>query len=508
MAVVLLTLLGPASARTSKYGGMLVVGQALGSPASLDPTLANGGPVSAEIFLAMCQGLYDVGPKGNVVPLLASALPSISSDKLTYTIPLRKGIVFNDGTPFNAQAVVTTLERDITLPGSLRTNDLSLVDTVTAPDPSSVVIHLKAPFTPLTSLLARDTGLIMSPTQLARLGANFAASPVCVGPFMFDHQVAGDNVTVVKSPYYYGKYGVYLDKIVFKSAPDAASATTALQAGDLQAIDSLSTTQLLGIAESPSLTVSQQDTLGYIALFINIGNRNGNPPYSNVGTPLASNPNLRKAFEEAIDRTALNRVVFGGKEQAGCTPISPVSPWYDPNLACTPYNPTDAKKQIAAAGLSNLTVHLMTANTTDNLRLAQFIQAEEAAVGINVVIDALGNAAAVTQALNGSYDTYISGSPGLIDPDGILYRRNATSGDQNVSGYSNARLDLVLDNARKAITVKARRTLYHVAQQILLNDRPVLYLYHIVRFSAYSNTLSGIELRPDGFLRVAFARYS
>src|SRR5207253_203470 len=97
----------------------------------------------------------------------------------------------------------------------------------------------------------------------------------------------------------------------------------------------------------------------------------GNLPYTNVGTPLASNPNLRKAFEEAIDRTAVAKIVGGGGAQPGCTPISPSNTgWYDASIKCTPYDPSDAKKLLAAAGVSNLTVHLLTPSVTTNLQIA------------------------------------------------------------------------------------------------------------------------------------------
>jgi peptide/nickel transport system substrate-binding protein len=496
-----------AGARTqSKYGGTIVVAQSIGIPLISDPTLSVGGPSAEEIFSTICEGLYDVDGRGQIVPLLATALPTISKDKLTYTIPLRKGILFNDGTPFNAQAVVTTLERDLTLPASLRAGDLASVSNVSAMDSSTVVIHLKEPFTPLTANLTSDAGRIMSPAQLAKLGDNFGTDPVCVGPFMFDSQVAGASVTVIKSPYYYDKYRVFLDKIVFQSATDAAAASASLRAGDIQAIDSVSTTQLPGITGDSSLAVLSEKTVGYSSIVFNIGNRNGSDqPYTNLGTSLTSNPNVRKAFEEAIDRTALNKVVFGGRMQAGCTPISPASPWFDATIPCTPYNPTDARKLLAAAGSSNLTVHLLTKNTTDDLRLAQFIQAEEAAVGIDIVIDPIALLKAQTQS--GNFQAYLIPPAGSVDPEGILRERYGSEGAGNTSGYENPRVDLLLANGRKALTVKARRTLYHALQIIVANDRPVIYLYHIVKFSAFDTSLTGLDLRPDGVLRVAFAQH-
>src|SRR5438093_7890273 len=132
---------------------------------------------------------------------------------------------------------------------------------------------------------------VLSPTALATEGANFAANPVCVSPFMFDHRDAGVDVTVVKSPYYFERSAVHLDKIVFKAATDGPAAVAALQAGDIQVIASLDPTLLPAVQRDPSLKVLSLPQFTWFGLRINIGNRNGvgNLPYSNVGTPLAQN---------------------------------------------------------------------------------------------------------------------------------------------------------------------------------------------------------------------------
>ena len=90
---------------------------------------------------------------------------------------------------------------------------------------------------------------------------------------MFDHRVVGDNVTVIKSPYYYDQKNVYLDKIVFKPMPDAAAAAAALKAGDIQVLDRVSTTELAGVQQTSSLRVIQAPQLGWQGIVINIGNR-------------------------------------------------------------------------------------------------------------------------------------------------------------------------------------------------------------------------------------------
>lgn len=490
-----------------RYGGTLVVGLSMGDPDALDPSVSRSFS-SIVIYRTMCLKLYDPNSKLQIVPQLASALPVISKDKLSYSIPLRRGIRFNDDTPFDAQAVITTLQRNLTIIGSSRASDLGPIDSMSAPGPHTVVIHLKSPYTPLTAALASPAGAILSPTQLVKRGNTFGAAPVCVGPFMFDHRVAGDNVTVIKSPYYYDNRDVYLDKIVFKPAADAAAAAAALKAGDLQALDSVATTELAGVQHTSSLHTLKANGLGYEAVFVNMGNKNGvnNLPYGGVDTPLASSAKLRQAFEEAINRNTLSRVVFGDHVLPGCTPVSPASTWFDARFKCTPYNPADAKRLVAASGVSSPTVHLLTQNLTDQLLLAQFIQAQEAVVGINVVIDAADPATTVARATKGNYDAYLNSWSGGNDPDRNIFAFLATSGSRNYSGYSSPRLDLILSNGRKAITDQARKTLYHAAVQVILTDRPLIYLYHPIRYAGVSAKVTGVQLWPDTQLRVASAQ--
>ena len=233
---------------TVKNGGTLVVGLTAGEPDALDPTLARTFS-GREVFLTFCEKLYDLNAKAQIVPQLASALPTISKDKLTVTIPLRKGIKFNDGTPFNADAVVKTLQRDLTLKGSARASEISPIDTVTANGAYTVVIHLKTPVLAADGAARRprrDDHVADAARQARRQvrdrhrSASARSCSTAASP--------GDSITVTKSPFYYNKKNVHLDKIVFKVENDAAAAAAAaLKAGDLQALDGTDSTQLAGV---------------------------------------------------------------------------------------------------------------------------------------------------------------------------------------------------------------------------------------------------------------------
>jgi peptide/nickel transport system substrate-binding protein len=506
-----LVVLGLASASTSahRYGGTLVVAQTNNNdPGSLDPTLANTTS-AISIFRAMCQTLYIRGGLLERVPVLAAGQPVASIDKRTFTVPLRKGIEFNDGTPFNAQAVVTSVERFESYPGSVLSSDYANVDSATAPDPYTVVFHLKQR-DPV--FLSGDRNYVLSPSAIAKEGAGFSSNPVCVGPFMFDHRIVGDNVTVIKSPYYYDQKDIFLDKIVFKPMPDANAALAALEAGDVQAIDNLSPTLLDTVRQNSSLRVIRAPGIGWTGVMFNIGDKNGpaNLPYQNVGTPLAQSPQLRQAFEEAIDRQTLNKVVFDGLYVPSCTVIPPAdTPWFNLiKVPCTPYDPADARKLVAASGFPNPTVSLMVRNTTDRLRLAQFIQAEEKAVGINVALDVTDSITENARRASGNFDADVRATSVPGDPGASFYSRFTTGMTSNESGYSNPRLDFVLANGTKAAQPKARAVYYHVAQQIIHDARPIIPLYDAVTFAAYSTKVTGIELTTSGLLITQNARFT
>ena len=238
--VLALVVLGAASAQTNataRYGGTLVVGLANGTPPCLDPTL-NCGSSAVEIYQVMCQRLYQVvSNHGRLedAPMLAAGQPTLSKDKLTYTVQLKQGVTFNDGTPLTAQAVATSIQRLMTYPGSARATDYASVASVSAAGQSTVVFHMKH----RDSTLVSNYMFVFSPTALASNGQSFGSNPVCVGPFMYDH-TSPSGVTLVKSPWYYDRNSIYLDKIVYEGMSDGPAAAAALEAGDLQALDNVS----------------------------------------------------------------------------------------------------------------------------------------------------------------------------------------------------------------------------------------------------------------------------
>jgi peptide/nickel transport system substrate-binding protein len=247
---------------------------------------------------------------------------------------------------------------------------------------------------------------------------------------------------------------------------------------------------------------------------INIGNRSGvqNLPYQNVGSPLAQSPTLRQAFEEAIDRIVLNKVVWNGLYRPSCTLIPAADTlWYaQTKVPCTPYNPAGARKLVAKSGFSTpMTVHLLTTNDTAMLRLAQFVQAEEAAVGFNVVIDPVDQPTQLARERGGQFDTAINQYGTDPEPNTLISRSFDTLGAVNYSGYSNPRLDYVLKNGLEASSHDARAVNYRVAQQIIHDDRPIIVLYARSGLYAFdASRLTGVELTAVGGPNLANVQYT
>jgi peptide/nickel transport system substrate-binding protein len=487
-----------------RSGGTMVIGLAE-DPDALDPTLARTF-VGRIVFLHMCEKLYDLDSKLRIVPQLATALPQISKDKLTYTIKLRSGVKFNDGTPFNADAVKQTLTRHQTLKGSTRASEISPIASIDVLGPLTVALRLKTPFSPLTAQLADRAGMILSPKAMTALGDKFATNPVCVGPFQFKERVAGDHITLVKSANYYGKAKVPLNQIIFRIITDPNARTQNLRAGDIHVLDRVQSTDVPTLQKTSSVAVIKAPSIGYQGLTLNIGNKNGLlKPYSNVGTPLAKSQFLRTAFDLALDRTAINRVVFNGLNQPGCYPISPVSPWYvtTKGLECNlKADVATAQKLVKASGYPTpIKVQLTIGTDPVAARLGQVIQAMVKEVGFEVELRPTEFVSALSRADAGQFDVFAVGWSGRVDPDGNIYSFVATPGTINDSGFSDPKLDYILNGARKSVTEKARTTLYAAAMKIIHRQRPLIYLWHAVNYFGVSKKVAGVNVYGDGLIR-------
>jgi peptide/nickel transport system substrate-binding protein len=499
----------PADAAQVKQGGALTVALSA-DPDKLDPTLSRS-LYSRYVFHTMCEKLYDLGPDAKIVPQLATALPTISADGLSLTIPLKQGVKFADGGTLDSNAVKISINRGLTLAGSGRKSELGPITSIETPDPNTVVIKLSKPFAPLTAALADRAGMVLSPAAVAKLGANFSTAPVCVGPFKFASRVAQNSIKVVKDPLYYDAAKVHLDAIEYRIITDSSIRSANLKSGDAQVADSLSTQDAPALQKDSSMTVLQSQSLGYQGLTINVANANGvGNPLKPLDTPIAKNPKVRQALDLSIDRAALVKSIFNGLNTVACSPISPKSEFTsDAAQVCPAHDPAKAKQLLSEAGVTTpYKVTMITSNNPDSLRLAQALQAMVKDGGFDLVIKPVEYAALLDQQDRGDFELLQLGWSGRVDPDANIFNFVGTTGSQNVAGYSSTDVDKLLTDARQATDKAQRIKLYGDVVAKLQQDDPLIYMYRQRNLTGVSKKLLGIQVYPDGVIRTAFAGFA
>ena len=166
-------------------------------PDILDPTLARSY-VGRIAFAGLCDKLFDIDEKLQIVPQLA--LGYEWTDPKTLVIHLRPNVTFHDGEVFDADAVKFGLERHLTLPGSYRRSEISVIDHIEVIDPMTVRLVLKSPSAPLLAILTDRSGMIVAPKAAQEAGKDFGLHPVCNGPFKFTERVAQDRIVLDRYP--------------------------------------------------------------------------------------------------------------------------------------------------------------------------------------------------------------------------------------------------------------------------------------------------------------------
>jgi peptide/nickel transport system substrate-binding protein len=497
------------TARSVRNGGTLNIALSA-EPDRLDPTLARS-LYSRYVFNAMCEKLYDLDKDVQIVPQLAAALPQTSADGKTVTIKVRPGVKFADGTSLDAEAVRTSLQRHLTLKESARVSDLGPIDSIKASDASTVVITLTEPFAPLTAALSDRAGMIMSPKQLKAEGEDFGNAPVCVGPFKFAKRVPQNSIELVKDPNYYDAAKVHLDKLVYRIITDSSIRAANLKSGDAEVADTVGTDDVDQLKADSNLSVLESPSLGYQGVTFNVGNANGVGTTPKVGREaFARDKRVRQAFEYAVDREVLVKTVFDGRFDPACGPISPASSFSSPAAqTCRQHDPAKAKQLLQQAGVQvPYRFSMLISNTPDSLQLGQALQAMVKDGGFDLKVEPVEFTSLLDLQDQGKFQAVQIGWSGRPDPDGNISTFVATGGSQNVAGYSNPSLDSVLDKARSSLDAAERTQLYGQVQSVLQDDAALVYLYRQRNLTGVSKKLSGVQVFPDGILRVAFAGFT
>jgi peptide/nickel transport system substrate-binding protein len=463
-------------------------------PDILDPTMGRTY-VGRIVFASFCDKLFDIDEKLNIVPQLALSHET-SADGKAMTIKLRPGVKFHDGEPFDAEAAKFSIERHMNFPGSFRKPELATVDRVDVVDPLTIKLVLKTPFSPLIAQLTDRAGMMVSPKAAKEAGDRFGLKPVCAGPYKFVERVQQDRIVGEKFADYWNKDSVFIDRVVYLPIVDATVRLANLKSGGLDLIERVLATDIKDVRADSRLKLSTALELGYFGITINIGND------KNKG-PLSQSEKVRQALDLSIDREAITQVVFNGEFVPGNQWVSPEHPYYQKALPVQKRDLAKAKTLLKEAGVAlPVSVDFMVTKGAENEAVAQVIQSMAAEAGIDLKIRLIEFATSFKQAQAGEFQAFLIGWSGRIDPDGNSYVFMHTKAPQNDGGYSNPEADKAMEDARLITDPARRKTIYEKLTKIVLNDVPLIYLYHRELLIAHTNKLEGYKQMPDGLVRV------
>ena len=464
-------------------------------PDNLDPTTA-GSYVGRIVLAAMCDKLFDIDEKLNIVPQLALS-HTTSEDGKTVTITLRPGVKFQDGETFDAEAVKFTLDRHMTAPGSFRKAELSQIDKVEVVDPLTVRLLLKAPFSPLIAQLTDRAGMMVSPKAVKEAGDKFVAKPICAGPFKFVERVAQEKIVLERFADYLDKDRIHIDRVTYFSIPDSTVRLANLRSGALDLMERLLATDIPTVRGDPKLKLIVSPSLMYTGLTINLANTD------QAKNPLGQNAKVRQALELTIDRDALNKVVFNGEFTPGNQWSSPTNPYYIAKFPIPARNIEKAKALIKEAGVATpITLELMVPNQPDLKQVAEVIQAMAAEAGFDLKLRLTEFATSLSEATKGNFQIYLIGWSGRVDPDQNVINHLGCNTPFNWGKYCSEKTQAALNEARTFTDPAKRKPAYEAALAQIEADRPLIYLYHQALIFAHAAKLQGYRQPPDGIIRI------
>jgi peptide/nickel transport system substrate-binding protein len=463
-------------------------------PDLLDPTLGSSY-VGRIVFAGMCDKLFDIDEKLNIVPQLATGFEW--KDPTHLLIRLRPGVMFHDGEKLDAEAVKYKLNRDLTAKGSMRRGEVNSIDTVEVVDPLTVLLSLHAPSSPLLAQLTDRAGIMISPKAAEAAGDKFGLHPVCAGPFEFESRVAQDKIVLKRFAGYWDAAAIHFDEVIYQPNVNATARLENLRAGALDLVEYILPTDVEAVKHDPKLRIATNPSLAYTGITFNVGN--GPAANSIVG----QNKLVRQAFELALDRDALVQVVFNNMNAPTAQANPRSSPYFVESLTPPSRDVAKAKALLAQAGVKTpVGVVLTITNETDIQQAGEVIQSMASEAGFDVKIRSMEFASSLQAGYAGDFEAYLIGWSGRADPDGNMWQMLHGAGTFNYGHYANSAVDKALDDARTVAAVDRRRAFYATVWEHERDDLPLIYLWAPANIVGLKASITGFRQVPDGLIRL------
>lgn len=493
-----LTLVGLAGFAASAHASKDIVVAVQSNFTTTDPYDAND-TLSQAMAKSFYQGLYGFDKDMKMVPVLADG-HTVSKDGLVYTLKLKKGIKFHDGTDFNAEAVKVTFDRVTNPENKLKRYNLyKNISKTEAVDATTVRFTLKDPFSPFINTLAHPSAVIISPAALAKYGSKgIAQNPVGTGPFKFVEWKSTDYLKVAKFDGYWKKGYPKIDSITWRPVVDNNTRSAMMQTNEAHFAFPMPPEAVETLSKKPSLEVTSAPSIIQRYLSMNTQQK----PFDN--------PKVREAINYAINKEALVKVAFSGYA-IPAEGVLPKGVEYNVKLGPWPYNPAKAKELLKEAGYPNgFETTLWSAyNYTTAQKVIQFVQQQLAQVGVKVQVLAL-EAGQRVERVESAQDPltapvrmyYVGWSSSTGEADWALRPLLASESFPpklfNTAYYKSPEVDSAITKALITTSSTEKAKLYGDAQRQIWKDAPWAFLVTEQLLSVRARNLTGFYVIPDG----------
>ncbi|HET7120839.1 MAG TPA: ABC transporter substrate-binding protein [Solirubrobacterales bacterium] len=474
-----------------KAGGTLRLSQGE-EVLTLDPLEALDG-FSVNLVSQINESLFKVNAEGKNEPWLLSNVQT-SSDQRVWTLSLKDGVKFSDGSPMTSADVLFTFE---TAKKSPIWGSFFEADTFKAPSPTTFVIKSEKPAPELPAILSQWSFGIVPKDYGGVSEKEFAASPVGTGPFMLEKWKRGEAITLAKNPNYWDQGKPYLDKVVFQSVPNPQSRTAQLKGGQLDLISNPSWPQVASIESTPGLRFGEY-ALGY-SQAVSLNNR----------LPLFQNPKVREAVYLALDREGMLKASVGDHGEPGGSWIPPAVPYHDTTIKVPARDLDKAKSLMAEAEGEGVdpTVTMLTYESSFWETAEQILQQNLEEIGFTVKVQKLDTAALTEALAEGEFGVApIEAYDAIPSPSELFGLYNAYEG--LYSGSDTTETERLAEEAVGEVDPGKREALWHEAQQVIENDKNLITVAYLPYAWAMRDDLAGFTVTTTGTPWLADAGFS
>jgi len=461
---------------TPKMGGNLNFGVEA-EEQSFDPAVGRFDETGVLYARTVFDPLTIIAADGSVQPYLAKSVTP-NPDYSVWTIGVRPGILFHDGTTCDAAAIAGSIEHFLTGELGITLNPvLAKTNAITA-NADTVTITLNQPWVPfptyLTGGIGGQGGYIIAPSMIANK-ANGGMRPVGTGPFVFDSWVINEHFTAKRNPHYWRTGTPYLDQITYTPIVDGDSRASALQAGNIDLMHTDVPVVLLQFRDNPSYNYI--DDSQHV-----VGEPDMNFIMLNLSAPPMDNIKVRQAMAMAISSQEYSKIVDKGVNAPTNQPFVAGSPYYVPDSGYPAYNPTAARalvKEVESETGHPVAFTLSSTTSASSVQAAEYAQNRLQAVGMQVTLTQIQQADEINEALAGKYQAVGWRQFAAVDPDlnylwwspteifGVL--------NPNFAQNKDPQMEVLLQQGRRSTDPAVRAKAYQQIAQRLNKDLPYIW---------------------------------